>query len=130
MYADQPAIERARPHRYLRAGPFGLLPQLLQLFNGRRKIGIGEQGPFSAALQHAVPHGVTLAAIARIAQHAQVRIFAFERSGNLHSAVGRPIIDHQHLTERPSATLQVADYLPQGAGQALLFVVGRNDNGD
>jgi len=70
------------------AGAFGLLPEFFQFFNGRGKVGVGEQCPFPAALQHAVPHGVALAAIARIAQHPQAGIFAFEQPGSLHGAIG------------------------------------------
>jgi hypothetical protein len=122
--------KRARADRYLRAGALGLLPKLREFFNGRGKVGIGEQGPFSPAFEHAVPHGVALAAIARIAQHPQTGIFALKLPGNLRGAVGRSVIDYQHLGEQPITEFQVLDYLLQCSGQPFLFVVGRNDNGD
>jgi hypothetical protein len=115
---------------YLRAIPPGGLPELVEFFDGGGKIGIGEQRPLCAAFQHAVPDGVTLAPVARIAQHAQRRVRGAHLFGCLHGAVRRPIVHHQNLGKLPGAARQISHYLAQGIGEPLLFVVGWNDNRD
>src|SRR5579883_157125 len=95
--------------------------------HGRRQIGVGEHDDISRGLQHAVAHCVSLAAIARIMNKPDNRIFGNKAFDDSSGVITRAIIDNQHFGI-PAASVNTREHLFQGPAYTGLFVIGRYDD--
>ena len=103
------------------------VPELVELFNGRGKVGVAEQSPIAARFEHPVADGVAFAAIAGIAQQPNTGIGfgkVFRDGGRL---VLRSVVHDENFVERAWMAAEVIFHGAKGFRQAGLFVVRRND---
>jgi hypothetical protein len=86
---DQRPVERARTDRTSPPCAAALsAPELVQFLDGRGEIRVAEKPPLAARFEHAVTHREAFAAVARIPQHADIRIAVCETDRLFESAVG------------------------------------------
>jgi hypothetical protein len=104
---------------------FKRFEKLGSFFDRRRKVRIAEEDDSAAGIEHAVPHAVSLAAIAGIFQQPQRLIFRSESPNNLCGIVAGAVI-HDDDFRIPAAGAHVGQHFLERRAQARALVIGGN----
>ena len=119
-------VEEARAHEVARVGQHAtgdrdvgaareLVDDALDLIERIREVDVGEHAVAAARGEHAARHGVALAAVVRVAQHADPGApFAKSSSIRRVARVARAVVDEQHLDASRGARGEVVDRLERG----------------
>src|SRR3569833_1329616 len=129
MNADERTVERARADGHVRALAHRRLPELIQLFNGRGKIGVREEAPLTAGCGHTVTNRVALTPVAGIAKEADIGAGFGERGNGFDRAVRGAVVHNQNFPEGPLAFRQIFLNATDGVREPSLLVVRRHDDG-
>ena len=102
--------------------------ETVDLVDGHGEICIGNHAEIAPGFQHAAPDGAALAGLVFM-QEAQTREGSGRFTGNCKGTVPAAVFHHQHFGG-VGLLFQECKDLPQGAGQANLFISSRDDNGE
>ena len=98
------------------------------LFDGHRKVRVADEAELALRGQHALAHRPALAGGALVQQD-EVGNLLFQPVHDLIGAVGAAVLHHDDLGAEGLRGQEGVDLL-EGGGQALGFVVGRDDEGE
>ena len=98
------------------------------LFDGHRKVRVADEAELALGGQHALAHRPALAG-GMLVQQVEVGDLLFQPVHDLIGAVGAAVLHHDDLGAEGLRGQEGVD-LPEGGGQALGFVVGRDDEGE
>lgn len=104
-------------------------PEFVEFVDGGGEVGVGEEDPVALGFLHAVADGVAFAAVAGVLEEAEAGVAGGEIAGDGGGLVAGAIVDDEDFGEGGGEGIEEGGDGDEGGGQALLLVVGRDDDG-
>lgn len=128
--ADEGAVEGAGADGAIGFPGLDGGPEFVEFVDGGGEVGVGEEDPVTLGFLHAVAHGIAFAAVAGVFEEADAGIAGGEIADDLGGLVAGAVVDDEDFGESGGEGIEEGGDGDEGGGQALLLVVGRDDDGE